>query len=147
MLEELELVEHYLMIEKIRLGDRLTVAWNVDDRVEDVVVPALILQPIVENAIVHGISLRRTPGLLSINVEIIAGNLEIVVENSLAEGVRPEVGNGIALNSTRTRLNLLYGDAATLEQRASKDGSTYQVLVCIPVDSDVRLQSGARLVA
>ena len=147
MLEELELVEHYLMIEKIGLGDRLTVAWNVDDRVEDVVVPALILQPIVENAIVHGISLRRTPGLLSINVEIIAGNLEIVVENSLAEGVRPEVGNGIALNSTRTRLNLLYGDAATLEQRASKDGSTYQVLVCIPVDSDVRLQSGARLVA
>lgn len=147
MLEELELVEHYLMIEKIRLGDRLTVGWNVDDRVEDIVVPALILQPIVENAIVHGISLRRTPGLLSINVEIIARHLEIVVENSRAEGVRPEVGNGIALESTRTRLNLLYGDAATLEQRVSQDGSTYQVLICIPVDADVQLQGGGRLVA
>lgn len=112
---ELDVIEHYLLIEKVRLGERLHVAWGIDEACLDLDVPMLILQPLVENAIVHAIARHRAPGTLAVRARLEAGLLVIEVENSVEPGRPPSPGTGIGLRSVRDRLRLLYGAAATLE--------------------------------
>ena len=112
---ELDVVEHYLLIEKIRLGERLNVEWMIDERCLDIDVPMLILQPLVENAIVHAIARQRTPGRLVVRARIDGDMLVIEVENSIEPEQRPAPGAGTGLRSIRDRLRLLYAGRATLE--------------------------------
>ena len=128
--EELALVQHYLMIEKIRLAERLVLEMDVPEACLDRTVPALLLQPLVENAIVHGIARRRAPGLLRVSARSVAQGLLIEVTNHVAPGTSAP-GNGIGLASTRSRLALLYADRASLDQRTGVDG-LYRVQVLIP---------------
>ena len=132
--EELALVNHYLMIEKIRLAERLVLELDIPDVCLDVPVPALVLQPLVENAIVHGIARRRAPGLLRVSAALVEEGLMLEVKNNVAPGASAP-GNGIGLASTKSRLALLYGDRATLEQRTGVDG-LYRVQVVIPSRPD-----------
>jgi signal transduction histidine kinase len=129
--DELALVDHYLMIEKIRLGDRLQVQRDIAPDCLDVLMPALLLQPLVENAIVHGIAPSRTPGRLSIRVQPQGDGLRLDVENSIAGSGTPTAGTGIGLHSTRSRLHLLYGDDAQLTVD-TRDMDTHVVRLCIP---------------
>jgi LytS/YehU family sensor histidine kinase len=106
---ELEFLERYLEIEKIRFRDRLTVATSVDADTLDARVPNLILQPLVENAIRHGISKRRGAGRIEIVAARRNGALGLEVRDDgpgLAEGTLEE---GIGLSNTRLRLEQLYG--------------------------------------
>ena len=108
---ELEMTRLYLNIEKMRFDDRLAIDINVAEETEDALVPNLILQPLVENAIKHGISHR--PGLGCIAVETIrnGGSLVITIRDNGA-GFNTEKGplvEGVGLTTTRARLDKLYG--------------------------------------
>lgn len=136
--EELARVQHYLMIEKIRLGERLRVEWQVEEACLDVDVPTLILQPLAENAIVHGIARRRLAGTLRVSGRLHEGHVLLEVENSVAPGSVATPGMGIGLESTRKRLEILHGGRARLTQGMS-DAQHYFVQLRIPVQPSIRV--------
>ena len=122
--EELDLLVQYLDIEKVRLGERMQVHWHVAEDTLDEVVPPLLLQPLVENAVVHAIARRIRPGGVRIGAAIVSGELWLDVEDDGAEGLPDVEGNGIGLANTRARLQALFGDAAVLSIERGKGGGT-----------------------
>ena len=122
--EELELLAQYLEIEKVRLGERMQVHWHVTDDCLDEAVPPLLLQPLVENAVVHAIARRTRPGNVRIGAGLIAGELCLEVEDDGAEGLPDVEGHGIGLANTRARLHALYGDNAALSLETIEGGGT-----------------------
>lgn len=126
--EELELLGQYLDIEKVRLGERMHVQWHVAEECLDEAVPPLLLQPLVENAIVHAIARRVRPGSVRIGAALVAGALRLEVEDDGAEGLPDVEGHGIGLANTRARLEALYAGDATLSVEATPAGGTRVVL-------------------
>ncbi len=128
--QELELTRRYLDIEQVRFADRLSVRWDLDDGLESIV-PAFALQPLVENALVHGIARLSGAGTLVINAQRDAHD---VVLRVLDNGPGPHTptqasrGAGVGLANLRTRLERLYGDAASLTLQVRADGGTEAVL-------------------
>lgn len=130
--EELELCRKYLAIESLRLGERLRVAWDTDGVPEGARLPALTLQPLVENAVYHGIEPRAGGGTVTVRARTENGRLLLDVENPLpAEGTPPTAGNRIAQDNVRERLAARFGDAATLEVCRGED--VYRVRVTVPL--------------
>ena len=123
---EIDLVRHFIDIELVRFGDRLRVSWEVDPALYPAMVPPLILQPLVENALRHGIARRSGPGVIRICVARVGAHLELSVHDTgeglgLLEGGAPR--EGIGLSNIRARLAELYGaGAATLALRDEPDG-------------------------
>jgi signal transduction histidine kinase len=116
--EELEFLQKYLEIEQTRFQDRLTVRYEIDPETLDAEVPRLILQPLVENAIQHGVAPRSAPGCVQIASRRQQGRLWLEVRDDgvgLNAGARARVRSGIGLANTRDRLDCLYGDSHTLE--------------------------------
>jgi hypothetical protein len=123
--EECQLVEHYLAIMALRLGERLGWQLDVDDALRDLPLPPLMLQPLVENAIQHGIEPSESGGHLLLQATRADGRLRLSVVNSgcpLAEG--PPTGHGLALANLRQRLQALHGGQATLRLATNVDGLT-----------------------
>ena len=115
--EELELCRRYLEIEALRLGDRLQVNWQVDNLPLQALVPPLLLQPLLENAIYHGIEPLTEGGLIEISGQIDGRQLHINIENPVppqSMSARKQ-GNRIALDNICERLHTLYGARAGLE--------------------------------
>jgi two-component system sensor histidine kinase AlgZ len=131
--EEKLLCERYLQLERWRLGDRLKVVW--DDaglQTRNTAVPALFLQPLLENAIVHGIARRPDGGELVISVGEESGQLEVRVRNPLADGEPQNTnGHGLGIDNIRQRLHWLFDGRAVLE--AAPEGSDFLVRVRMPV--------------
>ena len=111
---ELETCRGYLRIEQWRLGDRLRIHWQIDEQSLSQPVPGLSLQPLLENAIYHGIQPRPDGGEIFISIVFATGVLTIEVKNPLPEIAAPRTGNHLALNNIRHRLQALYGDDAEL---------------------------------
>jgi signal transduction histidine kinase len=110
--DELKLVESYLEIQRIRFADRLTIDVAADAETLGACVPTLILQPIVENAVTHGISNDPGPGRISIRARRDNGSLRLTVTDSgPGFGRSPHHGRGVGLSSIEARLRQLYGDA------------------------------------
>jgi LytS/YehU family sensor histidine kinase len=113
---ELHLVMQYLEIERIRFGDRLSVTVDVPATLLDMPVPNLVLQPLVENAIVHGVGPRAGPGRVTVQAHQLGNTLLLrVLDDGLglnSNGGR--TGHGIGVGNTRARLAAMYGNAATL---------------------------------
>lgn len=123
--EEIKLVETYLGIQKVRFSDRLTVRMDIDPETLDALVPNLILQPLVENAICHGIGLSDSAGLIAVSSSRENGALQIRVSDDgpgLQSGWRMEDSNGIGLANTRQRLTHLYGTEHRFELRNNAIG-------------------------
>jgi two-component system LytT family sensor kinase len=121
--QELEFLERYLEIERTRFSDRLVVRIEVVPETLDAITPYLILQPLVENAIRHGIAARSSPGCVTIRATRNGGMLVLEVEDD-GPGIRPPAAstNGIGISSTRARLQKLYGDAHTFELSNAAEG-------------------------
>ncbi|HEY4241946.1 MAG TPA: histidine kinase [Kofleriaceae bacterium] len=117
--QELELIGRYIDIERVRFGDALSIEVVVGEAAGRALVPNLLLQPLVENAIRHGIG---TAGRIAIRAECDAGTLRIAVSNSGDARYAP--GNGIGLANTRARLAGLYGDAHRFELVHSAAGTS-----------------------
>jgi two-component system, LytTR family, sensor kinase len=116
--EELEFLQKYLEIEQTRFQDRLTVRFEIDPETLDAEVPRLILQPLVENAIQHGIAPRSSPGEVQVASGREDGRLWLEVRDDgvgLNPGARARLRSGIGLANTRDRLACLYGDGHRLE--------------------------------
>lgn len=133
-------VEHacaYLAIERARLGDeRLSVQTEIDERVRDLRVPALLLQPIVENAVKHGITPKHGLGQITIRASDLGDRLQIEVEDE-AEGPRetaPTKGLGLALQTLRKRLEQQYEGRARLELSPRERGTLVTVQVPKRID-------------
>jgi hypothetical protein len=112
--EELKFVEDYLAIEKVRLGERLDVRWDIDADTRGLLVPQLILQPLLENAIVHGIACCREGGWVQVASRKHGQTLEIQIANSMC-GLGQKPGMGVGLQNIRSRLRYLYSEEATFE--------------------------------
>jgi hypothetical protein len=123
--QELGFLHRYLEIEQARFGERLAVEFQVPAELEDVLVPALLLQPIVENAIRHGIEEREEAGRIQVSAAPVEGGLELrVMDNGpgLPPGRTAFAREGIGLSNTRSRLKHLYGDCQSLELSAAPGG-------------------------
>ena len=131
--EEIALIERYLAIVRARFQDRLTVVYHVAPEVRTALVPHFILQPLVENALEHGIALEPGPGRVAISAGRDGDRLRIAVVDD-GPGLEPPVangnGNGVGLANTRARLAELYGDRQTvLLEAASPKGARATVLI------------------
>ena len=125
--EELKFVDDYLGVEKMRLEDRLEVRWQVDPATRQLLVPQLIMQPLVENAIFHGVACCRGGGWIEISSRRVGGMLEIAIRNSV--GAKRQAGMGLGLQNVRARLKHLYEDEATLSFDLGSDGVAIASLV------------------
>ena len=133
--EELDLVRAYLSIEQIRFGDRLKVAWDISAEAESVMVPALLLQPLVENAIKHGVAQLPDGGTIRLSAGIREGWAELRLENDRdADAVRP-LGLGLGLRQVKQRLRTRYGNTATLDVRIRDD--RFEAVMAFPLESDL----------
>jgi two-component system sensor histidine kinase AlgZ len=129
--DEIELCRQYLELEQLRLGERLTVDWNLKSMPGDALVPPLVLQPLLENAVYHGIEPSSQPGIVSINVFLTRGEVHAILRNPYRkEGGRHHSGNKMALGNVRERLALHFDAEASLESRVTKDG--YEVHIRLP---------------
>ena len=125
--EELEFVRRYLEIQALRFGDRLDVKLEADPQVLDAKVPVLILQPLIENAVKHGILVSETGGTIKVRVARDNGTLRLSVEDS-GNGSLSEGRAGVGLANTRSRLSELYGNNARLELHRPSSGGTVAVI-------------------
>jgi two-component system LytT family sensor kinase len=129
--EEMEIVRAYLEIEKLRLGARLQVQIDVDESVKDVRIPVLSIQPLVENAIKHGVSLSERPGWVRIAARLDLGVIRISVQDSGCGASAMDVqleksGLGMGLANVSKRLRLCYGSEADLTFRPGAKETTVQ---------------------
>jgi signal transduction histidine kinase len=131
--EELDFLSKYLEIEQTRFRDRLTVVFDVQSDTLHALVPNLLLQPLVENAIKHGIGPRPTPGQITVRARLNGAMLELDVQDNgvgLSAARLTDFNRGVGLSNTRSRLDHLYGSLHRFEFRQPAAGG---LLVCIAI--------------
>lgn len=128
--DELALCERYLGLEKLRLGERLHVDLDMDDVPADALVPPLMLQPLVENAVYHGIEPMSEPGTVTVTGHLRGGEVVLEVANPVSQGGAPHQGNQMAMANIRERLMLFYDLEASLAVEA--DATQYRVRIRLP---------------
>ena len=131
---EVELCRQYLGLEQLRLGERLRIDWHVDKMPRDALVPPLVLQPLLENAVYHGIEPRVEPGVISINIYATRDQVHAVLRNPYELAGNHHAGNKMAIANIRERLQLHYDAEATLETRVADNA--YQVHIVMPYIRD-----------
>jgi two-component system sensor histidine kinase AlgZ len=120
--DEISLIERYAAIEQLRLGERLRMSWDLDSAPMDAMLPPLVLQPLLENAIYHGVEPGTGIGDVLVRVERRGDRVHVQIENPRiepAKGARP--GNHMALDNIRERLMLFFDDEARLETGIEAD--------------------------
>jgi two-component system, LytTR family, sensor kinase len=125
--DELKVLEKYFAIEQVRFSDRLRINWNVDERARLAYVPSFLLQPLVENAIKHGIAKRADSGRIDISAHVLGHRLELSVRDD-GVGVKSSYAEGVGLSNTRERLRTLYGDDGSLTITPTAEGGTAAIL-------------------
>jgi signal transduction histidine kinase len=133
--QELALLDHYLAIQKLRFGDRIALNLKTDPAALSIKVPSLLLQPLVENAVRHGIERRRSGGSITISARLVEGHLQIRVADD-GVGLPPdwsmESSSGLGLRVTRERLEGLYGRAGDRFVISRRPGGGTEVIIRIP---------------
>jgi two-component system, LytTR family, sensor histidine kinase AlgZ len=132
--EELDLLEKYLAIEKVRFGVRLKMHEEIQEESKACLLPPLLLQPLVENAVKHGIASLPEGGDVRLSVQRQNGRLAILVENSWDPEAPPRRSGGLGLKNVQQRLEARYGKDASL--RVSMEGELFQVILSIPAESE-----------
>lgn len=132
--EELSLIHSFLAVEKVRFGARIKMDENIDKAAMTVPVPPLLLQPLVENAIVHGIANLVEGGLVHLDVKARDGVLSVLVENTFDPDAPPKRKSGVGLANVRQRLAARYGNQASFDVKAN--GDLFRVAITIPVQAE-----------
>jgi two-component system sensor histidine kinase AlgZ len=128
--DEVELCRQYLGLEQLRLGERLRLDWHVDKMPKDALVPPLVLQPLLENAVYHGIEPSVEPGVVSINIYSVRNEVHMVLRNPYRKAGSHHAGNKMALANIRERLHLHFDEEASLN--ATVGESHYEVHITLP---------------
>jgi len=135
--ESLDLVESYLVIQKIRYGQRLSFEIRSDSDLYELPIPKLIIQPVVENAVIHGLEQKVEPGRVEIEVRKVSESLLIEVKDDglgLSEGKFRDESCGVGLSNVKKRLFLTYGEACSLTIENREDIRGTRVLISIPLE-------------
>jgi two-component system sensor histidine kinase AlgZ len=132
--EELELLQKYLAIEKVRFGVRLKMHENIQEESMSCLLPPLLLQPLVENAVKHGIAGLPEGGEIRLEAQRQNGRLAILVENSWDPEAPPRRSGGLGLKNVQYRLEARYGKDASL--RVNTEGELFQVSLDLPAESE-----------
>jgi two-component system, LytTR family, sensor histidine kinase AlgZ len=119
--DEVETCRQYLAIEQLRLGDRLKIIWDIEGGPADALVPSLLLQPLVENSVHHGIEPSSEPGTITIKARREGEKVLIEVQNPIPSESPSRPGNQMALGNIKERLMLLYDMEAELKTAAEQD--------------------------
>jgi LytS/YehU family sensor histidine kinase len=130
--EELSLVHRFLAIEKVRFGERLQMAEEVAEDCKTLLIPPLLLQPLIENAVTHGIANLPDGGSVRLAAECQAGRLSILVENTFDAEATPSHRNGMGLQNVRQRLEARYPKQASM--RVTADATQFQVRLSLPAE-------------
>lgn len=129
--KEVELARQYLAIEELRLGERLKVQWDTAEMPADALIPPLILQPLLENAVYHGIEPQSQGGLIEVRICLMRNELHLEVRNpASAHSLMHSNGNKMALSNIRERLALLFDVEA--QYQVEHDADHYRVHIIIP---------------
>lgn len=128
--DEIELVDRYLRVEKVRFGPRLDMQEEIDPKALEAVVPPLLLQPMVENAVAHGISGLPEGGWIRMRVRRQQDEVEIVIENRFDADSPPSRRNGVGLENVRRRLAACYGGRAQMS--VTTEGDCFRVSLLVP---------------
>ena len=128
--DEIDLAQRYLAIEQVRFGERLSVKWELDAAAAKARVPPLLLQPLVENAVRHGIEPSSSGGAIRVRTRVRRGHAVVSVVNTLpSEPSMP--GHGLALRNVRERLLLMHDVAAQFDAR--REGDLYRAQIVVPL--------------
>jgi len=134
--EELDLLQKYMAIEKVRFGERLRMHEEIQEESKICLLPPLLLQPLVENAVKHGIAGLPEGGEIRLAVERQNGRLAILVENSWDPEAPPRRSGGMGLKNVQKRLEARYGKDASL--RVDTEGELFRVSLSLPAESEER---------
>ena len=137
--EEWALCQRYLAMEALRLGDRLRIEVSMEESAQDCEIPSLLLQPLVENAITHGIAPAGEPGPLRVCARCGSGRLTVELENGRDPAARPRSGGGLGLANVRARLFGQYGNEATL--RVLRELDRFSVVLDLPANTPQRAEA------
>jgi len=134
--QEIKMSKQYLALEQLRMGERLNIDWQIQEMPDDALIPALLLQPLLENAVYHGIEPLIEGGCIRVLLRRNGGTLQIVVENPcpLCRDGRPHTGNKIALQNIRERLALLFDIEANYQVASAEN--YYRVEITLPYIKD-----------
>jgi signal transduction histidine kinase len=132
---ELALLDRYVAIQQVRFGDRLRVTVRVDQAACDALVPSLILQPLVENAIKHGLAARVDAGRIVLTAQRDASDLVLRIEDD-GPGFHADSGEGVGLANTRGRLQALFGERHAFDIATSVSGSVITLRLPFKTESD-----------
>ena len=127
---EIDLCRRYLDLEQLRLGDRLKVEWDIERMPRAALVPPFVVQPLIENAVYHGIEPRVEPGVISIRIYASGEQVHAVLRNPYAAQGAHQTGNKMALANIRERLQLHYDAEASLTAKVVDD--IYEVHIVMP---------------
>ena len=128
--DEIALCRQYIELERLRLGERVRVVWDIEQCPPDALMPPLMLQPLLENAVYHGIEPASEPGVIEIKLIHTGSSIVIMMSNPHEAGHSRTQGNQMAITNIRERLKLFYDLAASLDAEV-KDG-LYQVRIVLP---------------
>jgi signal transduction histidine kinase len=152
--DELEFVRRYTAIEQIRFGAKLAVTFDIEPETSEALIPNFLLQPLVENAIKHGISRRATPGAVYLGAHRAEGRLSLVIENDGPDAASAELipqppGAGVGLANTRARLEKIYGADYHFQLINRPDGGMrislnlpWRVVSPLPLEKNTRTDRG-----
>lgn len=127
---EVEISRQYLELEGLRLGERLHVVWHIDKAPGNALLPPLLLQPLLENAVYHGIEPATEPGEISVNIYRNDGQLHMIIRNPYQQNSVRHSGNKMALSNIKSRLMLHFDVEASLRTQITE--SYYQVHISMP---------------
>jgi two-component system sensor histidine kinase AlgZ len=130
--EELELLEKFMAIEKVRFGERLHMEEKIEEGAKRCLIPALLLQPLLENAVSHGIASMAEGGLIRLEAQVQDGRLGILVENERDQEAPSRKRNGVGLKNVRSRLEARYGKEAVFRVEPSEE--RFRVSISLPVE-------------
>jgi two-component system sensor histidine kinase AlgZ len=128
--QEIALCRQYLALEKLRLEERLIIEWKVDDMPPDALIPPLLLQPLIENAVYHGIEPLATGGKITIQIYTKRNEVHLVLSNPYSIKNTKHIGNQMALKNIKERLTLHFDLEASL--KSSLSNGEYQVHITLP---------------
>jgi two-component system sensor histidine kinase AlgZ len=128
--DEIALLERYAAIEQLRLGERLRITWELDDAPSDALLPPLVLQPLLENAVYHGVEPSTEAGDVLVRIERNGDRVLARIENAVIAAEPERAGNRMALDNIRERLALFFDAEARLDTRIA--GGRYRVEIEMP---------------
>jgi two-component system, LytTR family, sensor histidine kinase AlgZ len=134
--EELSLIRAFLAVEKVRFGARIQMEENIDKEALNVPVPPLLLQPLIENAVVHGIANLVEGGYIRLGIHAHNGTVSIDVENSFDPDAPPKRRSGVGLANVRQRLQTRYGNLASFAVKT--EGDSFRVALTLPAEIEVQ---------